>query len=63
MKIKLKGVTPTDVDLANFLGQLSSVPYFENILMTYAKDRTDTGHTMREFEVTFTMNLNAPQAN
>lgn len=59
LKVRLQGVTPTDVDLANFLGQLSAAQYFENIAMTYARDRSESGHIMREFEVTFTMNLNA----
>ena len=63
MKVKIQGVTPTDVDLANFLGALSSVSYFENIAMTYARDKGENGHIMREFEVTFSMNLNAPPAN
>jgi hypothetical protein len=52
------GVVPTDVDFASFLAKLSTVPYFENVAMIYAKDRSESGHVMREFEVTFTVSLN-----
>jgi hypothetical protein len=48
------------VDLANFLAGLSNNPYFEQIAMTYARDRSDSGHTMREFEVTYVVDLTAP---
>ena len=58
LKVKMLGVAPTDVDLANFLGKLSVVPFFENVAMTYAKDRAEGGHVMREFELTFSVNLN-----
>jgi Tfp pilus assembly protein PilN len=58
LRVRLHGVAPTDVDLGNFLAKLTSVPYFGNIAMSYARDRTDGGHLMREFEVTFTVSLN-----
>lgn len=63
LKVRLKGVAPTDVDLANFLARLSGVTFFENVAMTYAKDRSEGGHVMREYEVTFAINLNAPAVN
>ena len=63
LKVRLKGVAPTDVDLANFLARLSGIAYFENVAMTYAKDRSESGHVMREYEVTFAINLNAPAVN
>jgi hypothetical protein len=63
LKVRLKGVAPTDIDLYNFLNRLNEVKYFENIAMPYAKDRSDSGHVMREYEVTFAINLNAPAVN
>ncbi|HEY8667330.1 MAG TPA: hypothetical protein VIL86_11730 [Tepidisphaeraceae bacterium] len=59
LKVKLLGLAPTDVDLANFLARLGNVPFFQPISMTYAKDRSDQGHVMREFEITFSVNLNS----
>ncbi len=58
LRIRLRGVSPTDVDVARFLAQLGDVPYFDEVSMTYAKNRTQSGHTMREFEVTFSVGLN-----
>jgi Tfp pilus assembly protein PilN len=59
LKARLLGVVPTDVDLANFLAGLSAVPFFDQVAMTYAKDRTAHGHLMREFEVTLGIELSA----
>jgi Tfp pilus assembly protein PilN len=55
--IRLHGVAPSDVDLGNFLARLAGVPYFDDIAMAYSKDRVDSGHLMREFEVTFSVRL------
>jgi Tfp pilus assembly protein PilN len=63
MKVRLHGVAPTDVDLSNFLRDLSSITYFENVTMSYAKDRSQDGHMMREFQVEFTINLNGGAVN
>jgi Tfp pilus assembly protein PilN len=58
LRVKLHGVVPTDVDLGDFLGHLSNVPFFRDIAMPYSKDRVQSGHVMREFEVTFAVDLN-----
>lgn len=60
LRVKLVGVAPSDVDLANFLAGLTNVPFFEQVSVTYARDKTDAGHIMREFEVTFSMRLDVP---
>lgn len=57
VNVRLLGVAPTDVDIANFLAKLSEVPYFEEVSMAYARDRSDNGHTMRQFEVTFSIRI------
>ena len=56
--MRLVGVAPSDVDLANFLTGLTGVPFFDNVAMTYSKDKAQEGHLLREFEVTFSLNLN-----
>jgi Tfp pilus assembly protein PilN len=58
LKIRVQGVCPTDVDLANFMNQLGEVRFFDQVNVTYAKEKSDNGHVMREFEVTFCLNLN-----
>jgi Tfp pilus assembly protein PilN len=63
LKVRLRGVAPTDVDLGSFMMRLSDVAFFENVAMSYVKDRSEGGHLMREYEVTLTLNLNAPAVN
>lgn len=62
MRVRLQGVAPTDVELALLLTELNKVPFFEQVTPTYAQDRRDAGHIQREFELTFSMNLNVPLA-
>ena len=58
LNVRLVGVAPSDLDLANFLASLTGVPFFDNVTTTYSKDKTQGGHVLREFEVTFSLNLN-----
>jgi hypothetical protein len=57
VRVKLIGVAPTDVDIASFLTKLTAKPVFDRISMTRSKERPESGHVMREFEVTFGMEL------
>jgi hypothetical protein len=58
MKVVLLGVAPTGVDLARFLTRLGDTPFLEQVSMKHLRDRTERGHIMREFEVTFWVSLN-----
>jgi Tfp pilus assembly protein PilN len=58
LNVKLVGVAPSDLDLASFLAGLSGVPFFEQVAVSYARDKLDAGHILREFEVTFSIDLN-----
>jgi Tfp pilus assembly protein PilN len=60
LRIKLTGVAPTDVDIASFITELNKVPFFDRVSMQYAKDRRQQGYVMREFELTFSISLDAP---
>ena len=62
LEVAVRGVAPTHVDVANFVVQLSNVAYFEQVSLGYGRDKTLSGHIMREFEVTFYVNLNSPPA-
>ena len=50
VRVVLAGLTPTDVDVANFIGQLSASPLFENVNMGYAKTVRFRGRSAREFQ-------------
>jgi Tfp pilus assembly protein PilN len=58
LNVKVTGVAPTDVEVADFLTRLTGKPFFEDVRMTGSKPRLDNGRIMREFEVYFSMNLN-----
>jgi Tfp pilus assembly protein PilN len=58
LHVRLDGVAPTDDDVANFLTGLARVPFFDDVAMSYSRDGTENGRVMREFEVTFSLNLN-----
>jgi hypothetical protein len=60
LRVKLQGVSPTDVEWTTLLTELTKVPFFERVAITYARDRRESGHVLREFELTFTVNLNSP---
>jgi Tfp pilus assembly protein PilN len=59
LKVTIQGVCPTDVDLANFMTQLAAEKYFDQVNITYAREKSENNHVMREFEITFSINLNA----
>ena len=60
LRFKLHGVCPTDVDLGEFLAKLTGKPFFKNVELTYTRERVDSGHVMREFEVSFVLDLAVP---
>ena len=57
VRMRMQGVAPTDTDLANFLTKLTAKPFFSNVGVTYSRPRSEEGHVMREFEVTFALDL------
>jgi hypothetical protein len=57
VKMRMQGVAPTDSDLASFLAKLTAKPFFSAVAVTYSRPRSEDGHVMREFEVTFVLDL------
>lgn len=58
LRVRLRGLAPSDQDFANFLTGVGNVPFFDQVSVKYARDISDNGHILREFEVTFAMSLN-----
>lgn len=52
VRLVLTGVAPTDVDVANFIGQMGTSKLFEEVTMGYAKNASYRGRSTREFQVT-----------
>jgi hypothetical protein len=57
LRFRMHGVAPTDTDLGEFLHKLTSKPFFKDVELLYSHERQDRGHVMREFELTFMMEL------
>jgi hypothetical protein len=55
--VRISGVTPSDADWAGVLAKLSAVPFFQDVRLVGAKDRNSDAHLMREFEVSFIVDL------
>jgi hypothetical protein len=60
--VRLVGVAPSDVHIANLLANLAGRPQFEDVRMSYARDRLSGQHLMREFEISFSIDVNRPIA-
>ena len=57
LRFRMHGVAPTDTDLGEFLHKLTGKPFFKDVELLYSHERQDRGHVMREFEITFMMDL------
>jgi hypothetical protein len=60
LSIQLHGVAPSDVELGNFMIKLATIPHFTSSSMSNA-DLRQNGHLMREFRISFSINLNDPE--
>jgi len=60
LKCKLTGAAPTDDEVGDFVRALNRIPFLDNIAVPFARNKTEAGHILREFELTFTINLNGP---
>lgn len=52
LRLVITGVAPTDVDVANFIGQMATSRLFEEVTMGYTKNVTYRGKMAREFQAT-----------
>ena len=50
VQMTIEGIAPTDVDVANFIGQLAASPLFENVNMGYARTESFRGRVARQFQ-------------
>jgi len=50
VRLVLTGLAPTDVDVANFIGQFAACPLFEDVNMGYARTIVYRGRSAREFQ-------------
>jgi Tfp pilus assembly protein PilN len=62
MNVSLRGIASGEVAVASVLSGISKQPLFRHVNLTYAKDRREQDATLREFEVTFVINLDPDAA-
>ncbi|HDZ22791.1 hypothetical protein LCGC14_0321060 [marine sediment metagenome] len=51
VRLVVTGLAPSDIDVANFIGQLAASPLFEDVRMGYTKTVVHEHHEAREFQV------------
>ena len=57
--VQLHGVAPSDVELGNFMIRLATIPRFVGSSLS-TSDLHQNGRVLREFRISFTLNLNDP---
>lgn len=63
LRVRVQGVAPSDAEVADLMAKLGAVVFLEDVSMSYSKDADQNGRAVRQFEVTFAMDLNAPGSN
>lgn len=58
--VTVKGVSPTNVEVANFMETLLASKMCQPVRLAYARDRVDSGHVMCEFALDFSLDLSMP---
>jgi hypothetical protein len=58
LRVRLLGVAPNNSDVATFVAGLYQVPYLDQVAYVNSRDVFEDGHRLREFTVTFCVNLN-----
>lgn len=60
LRVKLQGVAPSNAEVADMMTRLAANNFLEDVSMGYTRDSDQSGRLVREFEVTFAVDLNAP---
>ncbi|CAN5400721.1 hypothetical protein BH10PLA1_BH10PLA1_02590 [soil metagenome] len=63
LRVRVQGVAPSDAEVADLMAKLGAVVFLDDVSMSYSKDADQNGRAVRQFEVTFAMDLNAPGSN
>ncbi len=59
LNVRIKGVAPTNEDIASLLEGLGTVGFVDDRKLEYVKDRVDGDYLMHEFAIAFSINLDA----
>lgn len=62
LKVRLTGFAPSDAEVWDLVAQLTQYPFFEDVQPTKTTESDWEGRLVKEFEIGFTIDLNAPSA-
>jgi hypothetical protein len=54
--LSVEGVAPTDVQVAQFMTAIGSIPFFSDVNLAYTEEMTVEDHTMRKFRIDMKVN-------
>jgi len=60
LRVKVQGLAPTDVDVGNLMSELGTMKFIDQVAITHSWEKPDKGHLLREFELTFVIDLTSP---
>lgn len=58
-RLRLLGLAPTDVEVAQFIAGLSAAPYFDQVELSFSEDQSHDHCVLRRFEVVFFLSADA----
>ena len=61
--MRLHGIAPTESEVTTFYSALIQRPCLSQVRLVNSNERVDLDHKMREFEITFTINLDPQEAS
>lgn len=62
LSLRLRGIAPTEAEVTNFYSKLIQRPFFSTVRLVNSNEKVEADHKMREFEVTFSINLDPPES-
>lgn len=63
LELRLHGIAPTEGEVTAFWSRLMAEPSFSAVRLVNSNERIDADHKMREFEITFNINLDPQGAS
>lgn len=62
MNMRLRGIAPTESEVTTFYSKLIQRSCLSQVRLVHSNEKVDVDHKMREFEITFTINLDPQDA-
>ena len=63
LELRLHGIAPTEGEVTAFWSRLMAQPSFSAVRLVNSNEKVDADHKMREFEITFNINLDPQGAS